>query len=49
MDGMPGQSSAEGENTGSAGVWEGFVEKGLEVGIRFQGGRHWRKVAVQMM
>ena len=38
MNSVPGHSSKEGENPGSAGVWGGFVEKVL-VGIRFPGGR----------
>lgn len=31
---VTGQDSEKRENTGSAGTWEYFVEKGLKVGIR---------------
>lgn len=48
MNSVPGQSSKGGENARSAGVWGGFVEKAL-VGIRFPGGRGWRKVDPYMM
>lgn len=40
MKGKPCQNSKKKENIGSAGVWEGFMEKcRREVGIRFPGGR----------
>lgn len=29
MNGVPGESSKEGGNTGSAGIWEGSTEKAL--------------------
>lgn len=39
MNGKPCQNSKKEENIGSAGVWEGFMEKCREVGISFLGGR----------